>query len=96
MYRDFGLLIDGAWRPASDGKSLPISSGFGKTDRHQRHRHGAQSGFGREGGRLGIMDYLTPRYMRHHLVEHFNYPDLHPLCLQVLGHFDSDKSAAEK
>lgn len=28
-----------------------------------------ESGFGREGGSLGIMDYLQPKYMRHHLVE---------------------------
>ena len=26
-----------------------------------------QSGFGREGGSLGIMDYLTPKYTRHRL-----------------------------
>ncbi len=28
-----------------------------------------ESGFGREGGSLGIMDYLQPKYMRHRLVE---------------------------
>ena len=27
-----------------------------------------ESGFGREGGSLGILDYLTPKYMRHRLV----------------------------
>ncbi|MDP3524136.1 MAG: NAD-dependent succinate-semialdehyde dehydrogenase [Hoeflea sp.] len=27
-----------------------------------------QSGFGREGGSLGILDYLTPKYIRHKLV----------------------------
>ena len=26
-----------------------------------------QSGFGREGGSLGILDYLTPKYTRHRL-----------------------------
>jgi len=28
-----------------------------------------QSGFGREGGSLGILDYLNPKYIRHRLVE---------------------------
>ena len=27
-----------------------------------------ESGFGREGGSLGILDYLTPKYIRHKLV----------------------------
>ena len=27
-----------------------------------------ESGFGREGGALGILDYLTPKYIRHRLV----------------------------
>lgn len=27
-----------------------------------------QSGFGREGGSLGILDYLTPKYIRHRLI----------------------------
>ena len=28
-----------------------------------------ESGFGREGGSLGILDYLTPKYIRHRLVQ---------------------------
>ena len=28
-----------------------------------------QSGFGREGGSLGILDYLNPKYIRHRLVK---------------------------
>ena len=27
-----------------------------------------ESGFGREGGSFGILDYLTPKYIRHKLV----------------------------
>ncbi len=27
-----------------------------------------QSGFGREGGSLGILDYLAPKYVRHRLL----------------------------
>ena len=28
-----------------------------------------ESGFGREGGALGILDYLEPKYIRHRLVK---------------------------
>ena len=28
-----------------------------------------ENGFGREGGSLGILDYLTPKYVRHRLVK---------------------------
>ena len=27
-----------------------------------------ESGFGREGGALGIMDYLEPKYIKHRLI----------------------------
>ena len=28
-----------------------------------------ESGFGREGGSLGILDYMVPKYIRHHLAK---------------------------
>ena len=39
MYQDYGLFIDGAWRPAKAGGT-------------------------REGGSLGIHDYLEPKYVK--------------------------------
>jgi hypothetical protein len=59
MYNGYGLFIGGAWREARKGETLAVVASaeipFGGVK---------ESGMGREGGRLGIFDYLEPKYVK--------------------------------
>jgi hypothetical protein len=59
MYNGYGLFIGGAWREARKGETLAVVASaeipFGGVK---------ESGIGRERGKLGMFDYLEPKYVK--------------------------------